>query len=166
MSRSPRRTFLLSLAGIPAAAQTYWFAGQAVTGFRADTAWPRSECGTGALMPWADALWAVTCNSHMKSTGAGLGLYRIDETLRAERLHVRDGTHANRLVHRESDQCFIGPYVIDARGNWKFIPELNEHRLTATARHLSGPRGRIYYLTMEGLLLEMGVDDHKPRVPF
>jgi len=164
MSETRRRQFLFSLPGAPAAAQTLAAGGQTVVGFRAATASPRSECGTGALMPWADALWVVTYNSHMRNTGTGLALYRIDENLRAEQLHVHDGTHANRLVHRESDQCFIGPYVIDARGNWKFIPALNEHRLTATARHLADPKGRVYYMTMEGLLLEMGVDDHKPRI--
>lgn len=164
MHETRRRQFLLSLLGIPAGAQTFRDAGQAIVGFRAGTASPRSECGTGALMPWADALWVVTYNSHKQGTGTGLALYRIDDELRAEKLHVHDGTHANRLVHRESDQCFIGPYVIDARGNWKFIPELNQHRLTATARHLGDPKGRVYYMTMEGLLIEMGVDDLKPRV--
>lgn len=164
MDPTARRRFLASLLGAPAAAQTFQNAGQTIVGFRAETASPRSECGTGALMPWADALWVATYNSHMQGTGKGLALYRIDETLRAEKLHVHDGTHANRLVHRESGQCFIGPYVIDARGNWKFIPELNRHRLTATARHLTDPQGRVYFLTMEGVLLEMGVDDLKPRV--
>jgi len=53
----------------------------------------------------------------MKGTGYGLGLYRIDEDLKNERVHVHDGTHANRLIHKESNQYFIGPYVIDAKGN-------------------------------------------------
>lgn len=50
----------------------------------------------------------------MESTGTGLGLYRIDDSLHSERMHVHNGTHANRLVHRESDQAFIGPYAINA----------------------------------------------------
>jgi hypothetical protein len=133
-------------------------------GFKADTVPERSECGVGALMPWADALWAVTYNSHKKGTGYGLGLYRIDEKLNSERVHVHDGTHASRLIHRESNQCFIGPYVIDAKGNWKHIPELDDHRITSTMRHLTDPKGKVYHQTMEGLLLEMGVDDLKPRV--
>ncbi len=124
----------------------------------------RSECGVGALMPWADSLWAVTYNSHKKGTGSGLGLFRIDETLKSERVHVHDGTHANRLIHRESDQCFIGPYVIDAKGNWKHIPALDEYRLTSTMRHLTDPANRIYYQGMEGEFLEMDVRDLKPRL--
>jgi hypothetical protein len=51
-------------------------------------------------MPWADALWTVTYNSHKKGTGYGLGLYRIDEGLKSERVHVHDGTHANRMIHK------------------------------------------------------------------
>jgi len=147
-----RRTFLASLA------QTI--------GFKADTVPERTECGIGALMPWADALWAVTYNSHMKGTGYGLGLHRIDEALKSERVHIHDGTHANRLIHRESNQCFIGPYAIDAKGNWKHIPEFDNHRLTSTMRHLTDPANRVYYQTMEGLFIEMDVRDCKPRVLF
>ncbi|MBZ5583807.1 MAG: hypothetical protein LAQ30_16670 [Acidobacteriia bacterium] len=135
-------------------------------GFKADNAPVRSESGVGALMPWADSLWAVTYNSHMRDTGSGLGLYRIDESLKSERVDVHDGTHANRLIHAESNQCFIGPYVIDSGGKWRRIPELDAHRLTATMRHLSDPANRVYYQTMEGLLLEMDVRSLKPRVLF
>lgn len=165
---SPSRRHLISsllaapLAGV---AQTFSHPG-ATVGFKADNGPARSECGTGALMPWADALWVVTYNSHMKGTGYGLGLFRVDEKLNSERVHVHDGTHANRLIHQESNQCFIGPYVIDAAGNWKHIPELDNHRLTSTFRHLSDPANRVYHMTMEGLLLEMDVKDLKPRVLF
>ena len=48
-------------------------------------------------------MWAVTYNSHMKATGTGLALYRIDAALRAERMHVHNGTHANRFVHTQSN---------------------------------------------------------------
>src|SRR5262249_44359538 len=37
------------------------------------------------------------------------------------------------------------------------IPELAKHRLTATARHLTDPAGKVYHLTMEGLLFETDV---------
>lgn len=135
-------------------------------GFKADTLPERSECGIGALMPWADSLWAVTYNSHMQGTGYGLGLYRIDDQLKTERVHVHDGTHANRLIHRESNQCFIGPYVIDGKGNWKHIPEFDKHRITSTMRHLTDPANRVYFQTMEGVFGEMDVKDLKPRPMF
>ncbi len=159
-----RRQFLPALFGASAAAQTYTGTSQTTIGFKADTVPQRSESATGALMPWADALWVVTYNSHKKATGMGLGLYRIDETLKSERMHVHDGTHANRLIHRESNQCFIGPYVVDAKGNWKHIPELDNYRLTSTMRHLTDPANRIYYQGMEGEFIEMDVNDLKPRV--
>ena len=42
---------------------------------------PRSEAGIGALMPWADRLWAVTYVAHTAKTGAGTGLYEITADL-------------------------------------------------------------------------------------
>ena len=122
----------------------------------------RSECGIGALMPWADSLWAVTYNSHTKTTGTGLGLYQISESLNVNQVHLHDGTHANRLIHHESNQCFIGPYVIDSRGYWKYIPEFEGHRLTSTMRHLKDPKAKVYYQTMEGQFFEMDVGTRKP----
>ena len=77
-------------------------------------------------MPWADALWAVTYNSHKKGTGYGLGLYRIDETLKSERVHVHDGTHANRLIHKESNQCFIGPVRDRRQGQLEAHPGVRQ----------------------------------------
>ena len=161
-----RRSLFSSLAGAAAFAQTYTGTSQTTIGVKADTAPERSESGVGALMPWADSLWAVTYNSHMKGTGSGLGLYRIDENLRSERVHVHDGTHANRMIHKESNQCFIGPYVIDAKGSWKHIPALDDFRLTSTMRHLADPANRIYYQSMEGHFIEMDVKTLKPRVLF
>lgn len=135
-------------------------------GVKADTGPARSESGVGALLPWADALWAVTYNSHMERTGTGLGLYRIDDGLDIERVHIHNGTHANRFVHKESDQAFIGPYAIDLRGNFKFIPEFKNHRLTAVMRHLKDPAGKVYVLSMEGAFFELDVDTLKPRLLF
>lgn len=163
MSFSRRSLFPL-LAGTAGAALAQTLSpASANVGFKADTVPARSECGLGALMPWADALWAVTYNSHMQGSGYGLGLYRIDESLKSERVHVHNGTHANRLIHSESNQCFIGPYVIDAQGNWKHIPEFDKHRITSTMRHLTDPANRVYFQTMEGIFGEMDVHDLKPR---
>ena len=108
-------------------------------------------------MPWADSLWAVTYNSHTPRTGTGLGLYRIDESLNSEQVHLHDGTHANRMIHKESSTCFIGPYAIDRGGKWRFLEQFREERLTATMRHLTDPAGRVYMLTMEGKLYELDV---------
>src|SRR5262245_64451464 len=72
------------------------------------------ECGTGAVVPWADKLWVVTYAPHAPS-GSSDKLYEIDsdlvQTVRPESI---GGTPANRMIHRESQQLFIGPYAIDA----------------------------------------------------
>ncbi len=112
----------------------------------------RSEAGIGALIPWADRLWAVGYVAHI--SGSGLGLYEIKEDL-SWRLHPEsvNGTFANRYVHWKSNQVFIGPHAIDEKGNVRTIEPLKSHRLTATATHLTDP-DKVYFLTMEGLLFE------------
>ena len=64
------------------------------------------------------------------------------------------GTFANRMIHWETEQAVIGPHVIDAEGHVRTFETLANHRLTATARHLTHPKTMAYFLTMEGLLFE------------
>lgn len=120
---------------------------------------PRSETGIGALMPWADRLWFVTYVAHKSATGGGTGLFSIDDDLQLTK-HPESvvGTYANRLVHKETDQLFIGPHVIDTEGSVRTIDALVDYRLTATCRHLTDPANKIYYLGMEGEFLELDVN--------
>jgi len=126
---------------------------------------PRSEAGIGALVPWANRLWAIGYVSHIK--GAGLGLYEIDETL-AMRRHPASvtGTFANRWIHEASTQAIIGPHIIDPKGNVRTFPELAKHRLAATMAHLASPQTLVYFLTMEGLLFEADVRTLEARQLF
>jgi hypothetical protein len=119
---------------------------------------PRSETGIGALMPWADRLWMITYVAHTRRTGGGTGLFSIDDDLEITK-HPASvvGTYANRLVHKESNQLFIGPHVIDVEGNVKTIDALVDVRLTATARHLTDEAGKVYVLGMEGEFFEVDV---------
>lgn len=156
-----RREILAMLGASGTALAQTSLGGGVNVGFKADTGPIRSECGVGALMPWADSLWAVTYNSHTRRTGTGLGLYRIDETLKSERVHVHDGTHANRLTHPASNQIFIGPYAIDMKGNFRFIEKFKDERITATIGHLTDPANRVYMLTMEGLFYDLDVSTLK-----
>lgn len=119
---------------------------------------PRSETGIGALMPWADRLWMVTYVAHTRNTGGGTGLFSIDDDLQITK-HPASvvGTYANRLVHKESNQLFIGPHVIDVEGNVRTIEALVDVRLTATARHLTDEAGKVYVLGMEGEFFEVDV---------
>ena len=101
------------------------------------------ECGIGALAPWAGKLWGVTYSPH-SPRGSDDKLFEIDESLA---LGIRPegigGTPANRLIHRESNQLFIGPYVIDSAGGVRVIPyDQAIGRPTATLRHLTDPATR------------------------
>ncbi len=124
-----------------------------------------SEAGIGALIPWADKLWAIGYVSHIK--GEGLGLYEISDDM-TMRLHPASvtGTFANRMVHWDSKQAFIGPHAIDHKGNVRTIDALKGHRLTATMRHLNKPKDMVYFLTMEGLMFEVDVKTLKAKQLF
>jgi len=124
-----------------------------------------SEAGIGALIPWADKLWAIGYVSHIR--GQGLGLYQISEdmTMRRHPASVT-GTFANRMVHWESEQAFIGPHVIDADGNVRTIEALKGYRLTATVRHLADPKNKVYFLGMEGRFWEVDVHSLEAKLLF
>jgi hypothetical protein len=119
---------------------------------------PRTEAGTGALMPWANRLWVITYVAHLTPTGSGTGLYEIDGDFNIKK-HDKSivGTYANRLVHTPSMQLSIGPYLIDTLGNVRLIPEFANHRLAATLSHLTDPANKLYYLAMEGEFFEVNV---------
>ncbi|MBN1510340.1 MAG: hypothetical protein JW955_26060 [Sedimentisphaerales bacterium] len=115
-----------------------------------------SEAGIGAVIPWAQKLWAVGYVAHIH--GQGLGLYEISEdmTMRRHPASVT-GTFANRMVHWPSGQAFIGPYAIDADGNVRVIEGLKQVRLAATCEHLTDPANEAYFLGMEGQFWEVDV---------
>ena len=116
------------------------------------------ECGIGAIVPWADRLWYLTYPQH-KTTGSNDKLYEVDAdlnlTIRPESV---GGTHASRLIHRESRQLIIGPYFIDAQRTVR-SPDLKQlrGRMTATMRHLSDPANKVYFFDMEGAIYEVNV---------
>ena len=116
------------------------------------------ECGTGAAVPWADRLWVISYAPH-KPLGSSDKLYEISDTLvQTVRPESVGGTPANRMIHRESDQLFIGPYAIDAKGGVRVIPPSAMFgRLTGNARHLTAPANKIYCATMEEGIYEIDV---------
>jgi len=116
------------------------------------------ECGTGAVVPWADRLWVVTYAPH-KPKGSSDKLYEISsdlaQTVRPESI---GGTPANRMIHKESNQLLIGPYVIDSQRTVRTIPyDKMFGRLTGNARHLTDPPNKVYYATMEEGIYEVDV---------
>jgi len=122
------------------------------------------ECGTGAVVPWADRLWVVTYSPH-RPYGSDDKLYEITPDLDIIVRHESiGGTPANRMIHKESDQLFIGPYVIDDDRNirtlsYKTIPG----RHTGLARHLSDPKNRILLATMEAGFYDIDVKSLEPK---
>jgi hypothetical protein len=116
------------------------------------------ECGTGAVVPWADRLWVVTYAPHAPK-GSSDKLYEITPELQQIiRPESTGGTPANRMIHRESNQLFIGPYAIAADRQVRTIPYSQMFgRPTGNARHLTDPAGKIYYATMEEGIYEVDV---------
>ena len=117
-----------------------------------------NESGIGAVVNWADRLWFITYPAH-KFDGSDDRLYAVDAKLNmTPRPESVGGTHANRLFHRESNQMIIGPYFIDAKGAVRVVPPSKmPGRLTATARHLTDPANKVYFLTMEEGFYEVDV---------
>lgn len=116
------------------------------------------ECGTGAVVPWAGRLWVVTYGPHLPF-GSSDKLYEITPELQQIiRPESVGGTPANRLIHKESQQLFIGPYAIDTARNVNVISyEEAPGRYTGTARHLTQPGEMVYMGTMEEGFYEVDV---------
>jgi hypothetical protein len=116
------------------------------------------ECGTGAVVPWADRLWVISYGPHLPY-GSSDKLYEITPDLRqVVRPESVGGTPANRMIHPESQQLIIGPYFIGADRQVRVIPpKLMPGRLTGNARHLAAPADKVYFATMEDGLYEVDV---------
>jgi hypothetical protein len=123
------------------------------------------ECGTGAVVPWAGRLWVITYGPHLPF-GSSDKLYEISPELqKITRPESIGGTPANRMIHKESNQLFIGPYAIDANRNVRVIPyQEMPGRHTGNARHLTDPANKIYYGTMEEGFYEVDVKTLKSKV--
>jgi hypothetical protein len=114
------------------------------------------ECGIGAVVPWAGRLWFLTYSPH-EPDGSEDKLYELSPDLvLTPRPESIGGTPANRMIHPETRQLIIGPYVIDRQGGVRAIPyEQMPGRPTATMRHLTDPTNKVYIYMMEGELYEL-----------
>lgn len=116
------------------------------------------ECGIGAVVPWVNKLWMITYAPH-KPRGSDHKLYSIDENLTMT-LHPESvgGTPAARMIHHESEQLFLGHYVIDRVGKIRVIsPKKMPARVTAIMRHLKDPENFVYLYDMENMFYEINV---------
>src|SRR5690606_32326307 len=93
-------------------------------------------------------------------------LYEIDNNLQSiAREESIGGTPANRMIHSESNQLFIGPYAINQSGQVKTIPySVMPGRHTGNARHLTDPANKIYYGTMEEGFYDVDVHTLTPHL--
>jgi len=117
------------------------------------------ECGTGAVVPWADRLWVVTYAPHTPKGDDSNMLYSVTRDLQ-QTIHPESigGTPANRMIHDESQQLFIGPYAISADRKVRAIPYTEMFgRPTGNACHLTEPKGKILYASMEEGIYEVDV---------
>ncbi len=116
------------------------------------------EAGIGAVVPWAGRLWFLTYPPH-QTTGSNDKLYELDAdwnlVIRPESV---GGTHACRMIHRETEQLIIGPYFIDKERHVRVV-DLHQlrGRMTAVFRHLTAPADWVYFYDMEGKLYEVNV---------
>jgi hypothetical protein len=115
--------------------------------------------------PGPTGLWVITYGPHLPF-GSSDKLYEItpelEQIVRPESI---GGTPANRMIHKESNQLFIGPYAIDANRNVRVIPyEEMPGRHTGNARHLFNPAEKIYYGTMEEGFYEVDVNTLEPTL--
>ncbi|MFV0443176.1 MAG: hypothetical protein ACK5Q5_06365 [Planctomycetaceae bacterium] len=118
-----------------------------------------SECGIGAVVPWAGRLWWITYPPHMR-TGSNDKLYSIGDDLLLQ-VHPESvgGTHASRLIHEPSDQLLIGPYAISKEGQVRALDvKAIPGRYTAWATHLTNPDNKAYLVDMEGPIWEVDVN--------
>jgi hypothetical protein len=108
------------------------------------------ECGTGAVVPWANRLWVITYGPHMPF-GSSDKLYEITPDLKLTiRPESTGGTPANRMIHPESNQLFIGPYAIDNQHKVRVISYKEAPgRFTGLARDLTNPKQDLLLATME-----------------
>ncbi|MEP4077251.1 hypothetical protein [Haloferula sp.] len=119
-----------------------------------------NECGPGAIVPWADRLWAVTYSPH-EANGSSSKLYEIDDSLnRIIRPESLGGTPANRFIHSPSNQLIIGPHFIDDERNVRNLTySAAKGRHTGVAAHLTDPDNRLYIMTMENAVYDVNVND-------
>lgn len=117
------------------------------------------ECGIGAVVPWAGKLWWLTYPPH-EPRGSKDKLYSIGDDF-ALTIHEESvgGTHAGRMIHRESEQLIIGPCFISKEGKIRAADVKNKlvGRITGVARHLTDPANKVYIYDMEGMLYEVDI---------
>jgi len=119
----------------------------------ASTSPNRSECGHGALIAWADRLYALSYLS-VPNAGSGTGLYEIDANFTQTLIAPHNSTYANRMMVPAANVVVIGPFIIDAQRNVRTFASLLSVRIGGMAEHIHSPETMVYMLGMDGPLWE------------
>lgn len=119
-----------------------------------DTQNNMSECGVGALIPWADRLYYSTYLA-MPGDGAGTRIGYIDRNWADHTVLTTDSIHAARFIHHETEQLCLGCCIIETDGTVHTISTLVNVRVTGFCRHLVTPTTNVYAITMEGKLYDV-----------
>ena len=132
------------------------------------TTFIRSECGIGALMPWADKLW-ITTYPDENGNGGGMGLWSLDEDGNMVLVSETNGTHAGRAC--SGDYAFIGEHKIHRDGTVIRMTGFGaDVRITAWAKvpgQTPDSNGNVwvYALGMDGSIFRVK-DSASPTVTF
>ena len=118
------------------------------------------ECGTGAVVPWAGYLWVTTYGPHCVKESSDK-LYRISEALEQTVMSESvGGTHADRLIHKPTNNLIIGCYIVDSKGKIRVIPrDEMPGRITGAAHAITSPESRVAFATMEEGLYEVDINN-------
>ena len=115
-----------------------------------------SECGVGALIPWADRLYYSTYLA-MPGDGAGTKIGYIDRNYADHTVLQTDAIHTGRFIHWETEQLCIGCVAVEKDGTAHTISDLLNVRVSGFAVHLSTPTTHVYALSMEGKLYSVNL---------
>ena len=118
------------------------------------------ECGTGVVVPWAGYLWVTTYGPHCVKESSDK-LYRISEALEQTVMPESvGGTHADRLIHKPTNNLIIGCYIVYSKGKIRVIPrDEMPGRITGAAHAITSPESRVAFATMEEGLYEVDINN-------
>ncbi len=100
-----------------------------------------------------------TVDGQSLTDASGWGVYNANDKISI------GGTFAGRLIHRETNQLIIGPYIIDANRNIRVIPQsLIPGRITAITRDMTDWAHTVDIFTMEQGLYQVNIAVNPPAL--
>ncbi len=117
------------------------------------------ECGTGAVVPWADRLWVITYGPHLPN-GSSDKLYEIIPDYRqlVREESIEEHLPTAWFIRKVTSFLLVRMPLIKT-GKVRVIPwKTMPGRHTGNARHLTDPARKIYYGTMEEGFYEVDVN--------